>query len=211
MGTQVGVSFDFELNKRQMQLIEAKLEGLEHNISKLLKNAVNNTAKQARLDLAKKAQETYTVKNVGFKKAIKMKNATQSKMEATLIVTGEPLPLKDFKISKSVNGVRAKVLKSGGSKPLEKGGIKAFVGNIARKGQTRKKNTSKGKAGTQVVHIAVAQRETAERLPIKTLWSNSVPKMVGNEARVYGVVAPSIRENLQKNIQKQIDKILGGS
>ena len=35
--------------------------------------------------------------------------------------------------------------------------------------------------------------------------------MVGNEARVYGVVAPSIRENLQKNIQKQIDKILGGS
>ena len=200
MGTQVGVSFDFELNKRQMQLIEAKLEGLEHNISKLLKNAVNNTAKQARLDLAKKAQETYTVKN-----------ATQSKMEATLIVTGEPLPLKDFKISKSVNGVRAKVLKSGGSKPLEKGGIKAFVGNIARKGQTRKKNTSKGKAGTQVVHIAVAQRETAERLPIKTLWSNSVPKMVGNEARVYGVVAPSIRENLQKNIQKQIDKILGGS
>jgi hypothetical protein len=34
--------------------------------------------------------------------------------------------------------------------------------------------------------------------------------MIGNEAKVYGIVKPNIEENLQKNIQKQIDRILGG-
>lgn len=206
----VGVSFEFEIDKIHLRLLEKKLDGMKQEIPNILRKAVNDTAKQARIDLAKEAQKTYTVKRVGFKKAIKMKNASRSNLTATLTVTGAPLPLNSFKIEESESGVRAKVLKKGSLKPLEKGGIKAFVGNVARKDQVRKKDTAKGKKGSKVVHIAVAQRETRERLPIKTLWSNSVPKMVGNEARVYGIVKPNIQENLQKNIHKQIDKILGG-
>lgn len=210
MGTNIGVSFEFELDKRQLRLLELKLNNMKQEVPKILKKAVNETAKQARLDLAEEAQKTYTVKNAGFKKALKIKNATNGNLTATLKVTGAPLPLKSFQISKAGGGVRAKVLKSGTLKPLEVGGIKAFVGNVAKRGQVRKKDTAKGKKGTQVTHIAVAQRQTREKLPIKTLWSNSIPTMIGNEARVYGVVKPNIQENLQKNIHRQIDKILGG-
>lgn len=204
-------TISFEVQKDLLRKIETKLKDMKSEAPVVLKNAVNETAKQARMELAEEAQKTYTVKDAGFRKAMKMKNATKSKPTATLIVKGEPLPLKSFQTSKAGGAVRAKVLKGGSMKPLIKGTIKAFQGNVARKGQTRKKTTSKGEAGTQVKHIAIAQRETKERLPMRTMWSNSIPVMIGNEKRVYGIIKPNIQKHLQENISRQIDKILGGN
>jgi len=176
---------------------------------RVLKNAINETAKQARKELAEEAQKTYTIKNGGFNKAMKLKAASASSLEATIKAKGKPIPLKNFRISKAGGQVRAQVLKSGGLKPLEKGGIKAFVNNIARKGQKRKKDTKKGKAGTDVRHNAIAQRLTKKRLGIEEKYSNSIPIMIGNEKRAYGVVEPHIQENLQRNVEAQIRKVLG--
>ena len=88
--------------------------------------------------------------------------------------------------------VKAKVLKSGGMKPLQMGSLKAFVTKFA--------------SG----HVAVAQRRGGERKPIKTFSANSIPVMLGNEKRVYGVVKPHIKENLKRNVQAQVTKILEG-
>ena len=138
------------------------------------------------------------------------KAASVSNMEAVITASGAPIPLKNFRVSKAGGRVRAQVLKSGGLKELEVGGRKAFVNNIARKGQTRKRDTAKGGKGTQVKHMSVAQRLTEKRLHIKELYSNSIPIMIGNEDRVYGVVKPNIQDNLQRNIEYQIRKVLGG-
>ena len=79
-----------------------------------------------------------------------------------------------------------------------------------------KDNTSTDAARGKVLtkfgsgHVSVVQRKGASRLPLKKLLSPSIPTMIGNEAKVYGIVKPNIEENLQKNIQKQIDRILGG-
>ena len=35
--------------------------------------------------------------------------------------------------------------------------------------------------------------------------SNSIPKMIGNEEKVYGVVKPSIDRNLQHYVEQQIE------
>ncbi len=56
----------------------------------------------------------------------------------------------------------------------------------------------------------VAQRRGGERKPIKTFSANSIPVMLGNEKRVYGVVKPHIKENLKRNVQAQVTKILEG-
>ena len=94
-------------------------------------------------------------------------------------------------INRTENAItKAKVLASGSMKGLEKGGIKAFV--------------SKFGSG----HASVVQRRGSSRLPIKVLFSNSIPKMIGNEKRVYGIVEPTIQQNLQANIDKQVRKIL---
>ena len=75
------------------------------------------------------------IKTGRFNKAMKIKNATPSRLEATIKATGKVMGLKDFKVSPATmrtgenrpEVVKAKVLKSGGMKPLQMGSLKAFV------------------------------------------------------------------------------------
>ncbi len=201
---------EITINRNTLGQIETRLGRMQNQAPSVLKNAINQTAKQARKDLASEAQKKYTIKNAGFNRAMRLKAASVSNMEAVITASGAPIPLKNFRVSKAGGRVRAQVLKSGGLKELEVGGRKAFVNNIARKGQTRKRDTAKGGKGTQVKHMSVAQRLTEKRLHIKELYSNSIPIMIGNEDRVYGVVKPNIQDNLQRNIEYQIRKVLGG-
>ena len=201
---------EITINRNTLGQIETRLGRMQNQAPSVLKNAINQTAKQARKDLASEAQKKYTIKNAGFNRAMRLKAASVSNMEAVITSSGAPIPLKNFRVSKAGGRVRAQVLKSGGLKELEVGGRKAFVNNIARKGQTRKRDTAKGGKGTQVKHMSVAQRLTEKRLHIKELYSNSIPIMIGNEDRVYGVVKPNIQDNLQRNIEYQIRKVLGG-
>ena len=55
------------------------------------------------------------------------------------------------------------------------------------------------------LHGKIYQRVGKERKPIKKLKSNSIPKMIGNEEKVYGVVKPSIDRNLQHYVEQQIE------
>lgn len=197
-------------DRNMLAKIERKLGKMKNEAPKVLKNAINRAAKQARKELASEAQKTYTIKKGGFSKAMKLKPASAGNLEATIKARGAPIPLKDFRISKAGGKVRAQVLKSGSLKPLEKGGIKAFVNNVAGKRKEQAEGTRKGKAGTAVKHNAVAQRLTEKRLGIEEKFSNSIPVMLGNEKRVYGVVEPHIQENLKRNIEMQVRKVLGG-
>lgn len=180
--------------------VERKLGQMKSEAPKVLKNAINQTAKQARKDLAIEAQKTYTVKTGRFNKAMKIKNATPTRLEATIRATGKVMGLKDFKVSpaKIQTGknrpevVKAKVLKSRSMKPLKMGKLKAFV--------------TKFSSG----HVAVVQRRGEERTPIKTFSTNSIPVMLKNERRVYGVVKPHIMQNLKQNVEIQVRKILEG-
>lgn len=198
------------IDRGSLRTIERKLGDMENRAPTVLKNAINQTARQARKRLGAEAQKTYTVKNAGFNRAMKIKNATASEPEAIINAKGEPIPLKNFKISKAGGVAKAQVLKSGTLKPLQIAGLKAFVNNVAKKGQVRKRDTQKGQKGTQVTHVAVAQRKGAARLPIKTFYGNSVPMMIGNEKRVYGIVKPEIEKMVQENVEKQIRKVLEG-
>lgn len=190
---------EIDYDRQMLAKVEKKLGSMKKEAPKVLKNAINQTARQVRKELAEEAQKTYVVKSGRFNKAMKIKNATGGNLEATIKATGKVMDLKDFKVNPASvkNGndrpdsVKAKVLKSGGMKSLQKGKLKAFV--------------VKFKSG----HVAVAQRREKESKTIKTLYSNSIPKMLGNEKRVYGIVKPNIRKNLKENVDKQIRKVLG--
>ena len=198
--------------------IRADTEAISRTLSRLddtqlqnqvLKKAVSATTKQARERLASRAQIAYTVKNAGFKKAMRIRTRSGKVPASVIHSEGEPLPLNRFKISKGKKtGVKAQVLKNGRLKKLEKGGIKSFVNNIAAKGQIRRKDTRKGKAGSAVRHIAVAQREGKERLEIHEKFSNSIPIMLGSSEHVYGVIQPYIAVDLQANLEKFVDEAM---
>lgn len=198
MTTQTGDGFiQFEVDQNLLKVIENALGNLKGESRKVLKNAVNKTARQAKEALAQRAQQTYIVKKTRFTKAMATKNATVSKPEAIIKITGEQMELKDFKVSpatykpqKRPSVTKAKVLLSSGLKGLE-AGSKAFLAKF-----------SNG-------HVSVVQRRGKARFPIKKLLSNSVPKMVGNQEKVYGIVEPEIYNNLMANIQAEIRKVLG--
>ena len=189
---------EVKYDQNMLAKVERKLGRMKSEAPKALKTAINQTAKQARKDLASEAQKTYVVKTGRFNKAMKIKNASAGNLEATIKATGAPMELKDFKVSPATartgpnrpSITKAKVLSAGSMKGLQKGDIKAFVAKF-----------SSG-------HASVAQRRGSARLPVKVLFSNSIPKMLGNEKRVYGVVRPSIEEHLQENVDKQVRKIL---
>lgn len=191
---------EINYDENMLAQVERKLGQMKSEAPKVLKNAINQTAKQARKDLAIEAQKTYTVKTGRFNKAMKIKNATPTRLEATIRATGKVMGLKDFKVSpaKIQTGknrpevVKAKVLKSRSMKPLKMGKLKAFV--------------TKFSSG----HVAVVQRRGEERTPIKTFSTNSIPVMLKNERRVYGVVKPHIMQNLKQNVEIQVRKILEG-
>lgn len=187
----------FEFDEDLLKVIEDALGDLKSESRKVLKNAVNATAKQAKADLAKKAQETYVVKKTRFTKAMDTKNATVSNPVATINITSAQLELKDFRVSPATYSTgenrpdvyKAKVLLSSSMKGLQSH-TKAFLVKF-RNG-----------------HVSVAQRRSKHRFPIKKLLSNSIPTMVGNQERVFGVVEPGIYDNLMDNIVIQIGKVL---
>lgn len=186
----------FEYDQQLLKTIEDALGDLQGESRKVLKNAVNKTAKQAKEKLAEKAEETYVVKKTRFTKAMATKNATVSKPEATIEITGAQLELKDFKVSPATYNpsnrpsmTKAKVLLSSSMKPLQ-AGSKAFLAKFANG------------------HVSVVQRRTRRRFPLKKLLSNSIPTMIGSQERVYGIVEPDIYNDLMANIHAEIGKVL---
>ena len=186
--------------------INMLLERLElYDQDKALKKALKTTAEHARQRLADQAQNAYTVKNAGFKKAMTIKATSDYSL---IHSEGEPLPLRSFKTSKGKTVTKAQVVKPGRLKPLQRGGIKAFVNNIAEKGSVRKRDTKKGIKGSKIRHIAVAQREGSKRLGIEEKYSNSIPVMLGSPKRVYGKVRSEIASDLQTQIRMFVDRAL---
>lgn len=193
-----------------IERLNRQLQKTPEQIPDVLRKTINDTAKSARKEVAAKAQETYTVKSGTFNKSMKIENATQKYLQATIYTEGSPTVLYGFKRRKNIGSTAAKaqVLASGSLKELVlKGGadngkdLKAFVQTI--------------KSG----HTGIFQRMTSsERLKstskkrnaIKQLYAPSIPQMVGNEKKVYSEVQPLITEELYKTLEKHIATVMEG-
>ena len=203
----------FEVDEAVLKMIQKALGSLSSESRKVLKNAVNATAKQAKSDLANKAKEEYTAKKSSLNKAMKKKNATVSNPTATITVTGSTLELKEFKTSTPKSGAKAKITTSGALKLIQskKGSrAKAFLATFAsghsaivQRQDGKQYKTASGRSARQE-----KWGKHADMTQIKKLLSISAPKMIGDEKRVFGVLQPTIYKNLMDNIQKEIDKVV---
>ena len=190
--------------------VATALGDLKDQRFKVLKNAVNATAKQAQADLVAKAQAEYTAKKGPLKKAASIKNGTDSNPEATITVKGTTLELREFKATAPRSGARAKILTSGSLKAIQ-----------SQKGSRAKAFLATFESG----HTAIVQRQDGETYRregakrqakygrhidmtrIKKLLSISFPKMVGGSA-VLGELGPSIYDTLLENVNKEIRRVM---
>ena len=182
----------FELDQITVANIEARLGALRAKAPTALKNALNATAKDARTDLWAKANTTYTIKKGGFNRDMKMKPANVGNLEAVLLTRGAPIEMIKFSVKSRDSTPRIEVLRG----QVKSMGKRSFVNNVAKKGTH--------------THVAVAKYVGGKdsRLKIQKKFSVSSPVMIGNEKRVYGIVEPNIVSNLQKNVDRQVEKIL---
>ena len=168
--------------------VERRLGDLKSKAPLVIARGLNKTAKDARRKLADKAREAYTVKTGKFNSSMKIKNATAGNLVAIIRSAGSPLSLTSFSYRASRGTTAsAQVVKGSGFKALEKSGIKAWKG----------------------MNGLLWQRQTAARLPVKVLKSNSIPVMIGSEKHVYGIVEPHIQSDLERNISAEIAKLIG--
>lgn len=183
------MAITYEVDQKMLAEVQAKLGELKGKAPAVISRALNKTATTARGDLAEKAQATYTVKTGGFKKDMTIKKANSGKLVAEIHSAGKPLSIVKFHTTApKKSGGKANIIKGGGLKALVySGNIKAFKGPNGQ----------------------MFQRRSKARLPIKKLSSNSIPKMIGNEEKVYGVVEPSIETNLHHYMEQQIAVLVG--
>ncbi len=193
--------------------IDRKLGALRTEKYRVLKNAVNATAKKAKADLIAKAQEEYTAKKGSLSKATTKKNATVTKPEATITVKGGMLEIRSFKTTVPKTGAKAKILQSGNLKTIQsqKGSkAKAFLTTF-QSGHTaivQRQDGERYKVGEAIQRRKRMWGKKADMTRIKELMSVSFPIMVGGSS-VLGKLAPSIVEDLKKNVQIEIRKVLG--
>ena len=190
--------------------VGAALGDLKSQRFKVLKNAVNATAKQAQAALVDKAQAEYAAKKGPLKRAATIKKGTDSKPEATITVKGATLELREFKTSAPKSGAKAKILNSSTLKLIQsqKGSkAKAFLATFEsghsaivqrQDGETYRRDGAKRQA-KYGRHIDMTR--------IKKLLSISFPKMVGGSA-VLGELGPSIYDTLLENVNKEIRRVM---
>lgn len=186
----------FYVDGPDLAYVKHALGAMSNEAKPTLKRALNDTARKARKALADKARETYDVKVAGFNQGMRIENATNARLYATILASGRPLELYGYKVSPAryATGaqrppfIRARVLKSNSLKKVEKGGIKAFVVKYASGHRTVATRTGPGRA-------------------IKTLHSPGVPTMIGSK-HVYETLAPEIGSMLQQALARQIDRTL---
>lgn len=204
---------DIQVNELTLKAVEYKLGNLKDQAPKVLKKAINTTARESRKLLSEKAQKTYTIKTSKFNKNIKRKNATNSNLQATLTVKGAANQLTSFKHKENIKEVaaKAKILNNSSLKEIisKKYDTKAFVTQFSS-GHFAIVQRDKGAKYTAGAAARKAKYgEHADMTKIKDLQSLSDPIMVGGK-KVYGSLKAEIVDRLYFNINKEVEKVLKG-
>lgn len=193
--TMISIDVEGELEKIIQQLKSLPDQIASPNI---LKNAINSTARKVRKQLVKDAKAEYAIKDTKILRdesqgGPKVLTATTAKMSAVIRSRGPMQDIMSFltRPNTKTGAAAAQVLKSGSMKPLEMDGLKAFVTRFA--------------SG----HVAIVQRKSADRLPVKKLLSPAVPFMLGNETvreKAEALAYETLQAEIDKRIQKALDK-----
>lgn len=205
MSMVMSVSFD------GLEDLIAKLNGLSKTeTKKIIKAAVNDTAKEARKLIANQTYKIYQTKKKGITSTLSVKKASVSKPESAVVSRGtirDPLEYKATPTTMAAQqkrkiAAKAKILRSGKLKRLEVDGRKAFVTEFKWNPILNRMNATP--------HVAVAQRtgdDPNNPRKIKTLYSPAIPIAIGSE-RTLSIIQPLIRQSLADNLSKHIEEVM---
>lgn len=181
-----------ELSMEQIEKIQKKLQDIPEKIPIVTARAINRAAEAARTEGSRFIRETYHVKHASVLRKIKIKKAYPADLIADIRVTGRPLSVINFKVTKNkplpIRGKYAVVRVKRGSG----GPIKGSFVLTTRSGYTN-----------------VFTRRTKARYPLRSIHGPSVPQMMGNEDGIKRMEEKAL-EILEKRLDHEIERVLGG-
>lgn len=196
--------------------IGQRLERLAFQAPDILRLSINAAARKVRKQITKDAAETYTIdENIlkdRSKGAPKVQTAKPGNIEAVIRSKGPVNDLIDFLVRPGSDGAKAKVLKSGGMKPLERG-AKAFIGRFQSghtavlQRQIRQTYTVGGAADRIKKYGYPSGGQWPDMTRIKKLLGPSVPSMLGNE-EIQEKTRTMLYTVLDQEIEKRINKAI---
>lgn len=196
--------------------IGQRLERLAFQAPDILRLSINAAARKVRKQITKDAAGTYTIDESILKDrskgAPKVQTAKPGNIEAVIRSKGPVNDLIDF-VRPGSDGAKAKVLKSGGMKPLERGGAKAFIGRFQSghtavlQRQIRQTYTVGGAADRIKKYGYPSGGQWPDMTRIKKLLGPSVPSMLGNE-EIQEKTRTMLYTVLDQEIEKRINKAI---
>lgn len=209
------MDIEVRVDENDWRRLEHTLKYLGEDADKGLAKVVNKTAKEAKKLLAKQSNSEYATTDLGlrgFNNAMKVKTATGKNPVAEIVSKDGSRELYKFKVSPKTatrkNGRRprtfkAKVLKASSFKKMQTADIKAFVTTF-KSGHTTLVERTPGKR----MRNRRGKGITKHNMALKALYAVSVPNMLAGE-HGYLKTSSMIDDVLQKNIDMEIEKILG--
>lgn len=203
-----------------LEEVQKKLRGMEQKAPKVLKLAVNDTARKAKQRLASEVQKNYAVKGVGLNDKMKIDFASASNPTATIHVKSSPISLYKFKRRGGTLGKGRYYNPTLHRYQTGKGGRAAMVQQLKGSSLKEAQLNDGGKqlkafiATMSSSHAGVFQRrpgkKRGDRGEIRELMGSSIPVMVGNKKRVYGIVEPHIKSDLETAVNRHVQRALKG-
>lgn len=196
---------------KNLERAQKLLSGVKNGIERATSSAVNRSITTIKKDLKKEVIKNYVITSSEVEKTLSVKKANFKKPFGFINSKSERLSLYKFFSSKKSDGtIFVKVKKKNGRKKVQ--GKENLLGKpfIARlkTGHTgifqRSEKTSLKKI------ISKSGKEKEKEVPIiKDLKTVSIPQMLGTDS-VQDYVNEKAPEILEKNLDKEIDRILKG-
>lgn len=158
------------------------LESLKPRARRAVSRALNKTAANVRTAASSSIRRRRALSAKVVRDAMAIRRASPAKLVSSLVVTGKPIPLRDYKARQTKKGVTAQV-SPGKRKLISHRGNRAFI--------------------VQKIGGHVFAREGKERLPIKKLFGPSLPSTFVQE-EVRTAWTATAREALPKRLAEEV-------
>lgn len=181
------IDLKVEANEKEIKELIWKLRNIPDKIPVISARVANRTVSSIKTEISKITRKEYIIKSKMIKDTISNLKATTQNPTVKLKLSGNRLPLYQFKTSPSEprpqnppKAYKAKVKKTGGFKRIQN----AFVADIKQRG--------------------ISERLGKSRTPTKPLYGPSVPEMVGTD-KVSTEVLKKAQETFDKRLKHEIE------
>lgn len=176
-----------EVSQSDMREIETMLSGITNGATKAMVTAINKTVTTTKVQVKKKIGQKLNLKAARIGQDLTANKANYNNIKGSVIATGEPIGLINYKATQLKKGVKVQVLKSGSRQLIEH----AFIA------------TSKG-AKNVWWRKRLASGKLAGRLPIERLTGPRIEDILGEESflrEVNSDAATLLVDNLNTKVE----------